>query len=51
MATAIEKPTIADGFYYDPETKKTFFVNKGMVPPWVKSRPDQWRLIKKKGKK
>lgn len=39
--------TVEDGFFIDPDTNKTFFVNKGMKPHWVKSKPSDWKPIKK----
>lgn len=40
--------SIKDGFYVDPDTKKTFHVTKGMVPHWVKSKPSDWKSLNKK---
>lgn len=39
--------TISNGFYKDPKTQRTFFVIKGLIPPWVKSKPAEWELIKR----
>lgn len=47
--------SIEPGFYVDPDTKKMFYVIKKnqfiLVPPWVKSKPSDWRKLKgKEGK-
>lgn len=36
---------IEEGFYLDPDTKRMFYVKKGIVPVWVKSKPSDWRII------
>lgn len=45
---------IEEGFYVDPDTRKTFFVKKAdkitLVPPWVKSKPSDWKKIGAKKK-
>jgi hypothetical protein len=38
--------TLADGFYFDPLTSRSFLIKKGLVPPWVKSKPSEWAKIK-----
>ncbi len=48
---------IEEGFYVDPESKKTFFVKKTknkkmtLIPPWVKTKPAEWKKIQVKKKK
>jgi len=37
--------TIKDGFYVDSETKRSFYVIKGQIPPWVKSKPSDWKRL------
>jgi hypothetical protein len=44
------EPSIKDGFYVDPDTKKMFFVKKGMIPVWVKSKPSDWKKLKEGNK-
>lgn len=44
--------TLEEGFYLDPETKRTFFIKKTktmtLVPPWVKTKPGDWKRLGKK---
>lgn len=41
---------IEEGFYLDPETKRTFYIKKTekmmLIPPWVKSKPGDWKKVK-----
>lgn len=41
--------TIKDGFYVDPETNRVIYIKKGMVPPWVKTKPSDLKLLPRKG--
>lgn len=49
METTLDLP---EGFYIDPESKRTFYVKKTkkmtLVPVWVKSKPAEWKALKKK---
>ncbi len=42
--------SIAEGFYKDPESGKTFFLKKRgkmlLIPPWVKTDPLKWQAVK-----